>query len=386
MKRTLRGAKWLGLILVASASCHDTGAGPDPIPPAPGQVLWRNSTIQGTGRPGVDTAKVYAITADQVVYALDKQTGDIVWRHQVPPSNDLPGADVLALGSRVLVDAKDLYGLDAATGDIIWKFQPSVGAATGFYLIGENAGHAYVGARIGRGYLYSLNVLTGAQEWVVSIFADDSTRVFDPIVEDGVVYARFTVWRANGVYLGGAAAVDAATGRLLWSKQLPPAANPLTPMRAWSIAVGPAVVIVSGEDGHVFALDRATGGVVWTVPPYVSPPGATIPSPDQDIRAVAISGTTVVIGSNTGFVTAVRVNDGTKVWQATANRGSTGLLLAADGSDVYVLHAGGQLAAFDVATGTEPWLVDAGFVVGPRLDGDRLYGSGPKGVAAIAIH
>jgi len=278
-------------------------------------------------------------------------------------------------GSRVLVDGGDLFALDPSSGDVVWRFQPSNASGVGMFLIAADDQHAFVGARNGRGHLYSVALSDGQLQWDASLYPDDSTRVADPIIADGVVYARFHVWRANGVFVGGAAAVDATTGRIIWSVQLPFETTPRS-MITWADAIDPTHFFVSTDDGRVFALSRSDGQIQWIAPPRSS---------RVDIRPLAVAGSVLIVGSTDGTVTAVRTSDGMQLWQETANRGSITPAMVVNGNQVYVTHLGGYVGAFDVQTGQLAWLVDAGFAIGSRLLGDNLFGAGPFGAAAIKV-
>jgi hypothetical protein len=55
------------------------------------------------------------------------------------------------------------------------------------------------------------------------------------------------------------------------------------------------------------------------------------------------------------------------------------------GDQGFVTHLGGNVASFDVHSGKIVWVIDAGYAIGSRLLGDRLFGAGPSGASALRI-
>jgi outer membrane protein assembly factor BamB len=373
--RFIRCAGTGPVVLLFCLACGTETPLPTPPTGPSAAILWRNAAATGGGRPGIDSQRVYTFSLDQIVRALDAKTGQIVWSRTLDAAYGNSGLDVLAAGSRVLVDGGDLFALDPNDGSVLWRFQPSDASGVGLSLIDADQQHAFVGARNGRGHLYSVSLATGQQQWDASLYADDSTRVADPIVSGGVVFARFHVWRPDGIFLGGAAAADATTGKVLWSVVLPFETTPRS-MITWADALDETHLYISTDDGRVFALDRVTGQIQWTLAPV---------SARVDIRPLAVAGSTLIVGSTTGYVTAVRASDGGQLWQKTAQVGSVAPVIVSSGDQVFVTHVGGNVVSFDVQTGKIVWSLDAGYAIGSRLLGDQLFGAGPFGATAIKV-
>jgi outer membrane protein assembly factor BamB len=157
---------------------------------------------------------------DDSVYALNANTGALVWRYQTsnvaladvgaPPTISPRGRNGFTDGV-VYVTGKDkvVYALDLATGKLIWKFALARGTN------GDLAGTALAGDRIYVGSdtgVYALNATTGALVWHVLSQATffDSPAVTGPIGRQVLV---------AGSTEGSLYALSLATGATLWTQK-----------------------------------------------------------------------------------------------------------------------------------------------------------------------
>lgn len=257
-----------------------------------GKILWRNTTIPEEARqigtsaagttmwgpagagvwatPAIDPKRnaVYvgtgnsntpiSVTASNAVIAYDLTTGRRLWTTQLIVEDNLcpkgwkgPGVcnlrefDVtggiilreLPGGKRIVMagtKAGDVYGLDPdAEGRLVWRKQ--VHTPSGY---GGNWGFAADGQRL---YVNTPNLMP----------------------------------RAGGPIPGGIAALDFATGDQLWYTKPVPAKctwsteeslkrpSDCTSSQQAGLAAMPGVVFTGSVDGHVRALDTATGALLW---------------------------------------------------------------------------------------------------------------------------
>ena len=209
--------------------------------PFPGTAEFPN----GTSRPG------HNLYTNSIV-ALDLDTGELAWFHQVTP-HDLFDRDqvhtlmaTLEDGSEVIVSAGKsgvLVGLDPDDGTVLWR------------------------AEVGVHDNDDLEELDGPTTVNPGTYGGILTP---PSTADGVLYAA-TVDAATeltpdetayfgaplGTEDGEVSAVDAATGELLWEVDVP--GDPLG-----ATTVVNDLVLTVLLDGTILALDRADGGVVAT--------------------------------------------------------------------------------------------------------------------------
>lgn len=136
-----------------------------------------------------------------------------------------------------------LYALDAETGDLLWKFQPD-GALEGSPTVVD--GVVYFGCSAGN--LYALGTEEGVEQWR---FTEGNKFTSTPAVAEGMLYAGG--WD-NTLY-----GIDISDGEEKW---IYPTENPVS--AAPSIRDGTVYLIQNG--GSVVALDALEGGELWKHP------------------------------------------------------------------------------------------------------------------------
>lgn len=280
---------------------------------ATGREIWHVDTGGAVdGSPAVDERAVYVTSRDRRLYAVDRATGRTRWTVAFGP--DLPfswGFESFVSspaldGGSLFVGAGDggVYRIAPADGKVVWKF-PTGGRVRSTPAIDDGV----VYAASFDGVLYAIDAASGGLRWKFATEGasidsekwgfDRRSIVSSPAVADGVV--TFGSRDAHQY------ALDAATGRLLWKLAHPVAFTPDHQELAWcegSPAIGDGVSYVGSSDGHfVNAVELATGKERWR--------HAT---PQRVIGSPAISGDLVVAGGEDGQVFALDRKDGSLVW------------------------------------------------------------------------
>lgn len=228
-----------------------------------GRLIWRadiEPLEEDDGNWGgglaVDQGLVFAATGFAQVVALTAEGGQEVWRTDV--SGPLRAAPT-AFDGRVFAVTKDnqLFALNAKTGDVLWShtgFEETAG------LIGS-ASPAVDGDIVvvpySSGEIFALRVENGRQLWgenlaairradAVSALADIRGR---PVIDRGRVYAIS--------HSGRMVAIDLPTGRRLWEASLGGVNQP------W---VAGDFVFVLTSDALVAALTARDGRIRWLTP------------------------------------------------------------------------------------------------------------------------
>jgi outer membrane protein assembly factor BamB len=198
------------------------------------------------------------------LYALDANTGQYVWQHQIAERifGEMPtvanGMLYVACGYYA-TRVGALCALDAATGALLWEHGPE---GYGFFLTpAVSNGVVYAAATVevknNDNYivlnnLYALDAATGSLLWQSPLTPTVQQFQFaptTPAVANGVVY----IGSASFPY--GMYAIDAHTGRHLWQfRTTAPVSSP---------AVANGVVYLSTQDGNLYAFDAGTGAVLW---------------------------------------------------------------------------------------------------------------------------
>jgi outer membrane protein assembly factor BamB len=193
-----------------------------------------SSAAYGTDASGENLVVFGSTNPDDSVYALDAATGSLVWTYKTSngseqdvgasPLISAPGVDGIADGA-LYVEGKDrvVYALDLATGALLWSFNiatvnPTSGACVSSAALVDNT--LLVGSNVG---LFALNASTGAEDWNA---LSTATIASSPSISGG----RGERVAFVGGLFGDLYAVDVATGAVLWTEKTKPGfyASPAT--------------------------------------------------------------------------------------------------------------------------------------------------------------
>ena len=193
--------------------------------------------------------------------------------------------------------------------------------------------------------LYALAADAGTTLWTADIHGAGIPEP-SPAVVDGVVYI------AGG---GITQALDAGSGAPIWSVQN--GSNRSSP------TVDGGVVYIGSSDHKIYALDAATGAVLW----------ATAMSGDI-ASAPAVSGGKVYVGSTGGELDALDAETGEILWSAPTGNGIFSSPAVVDGT-VYAGSTDYNLYAFDANTGATRWsaYTDAPVLSSPAVANGIVY-------------
>jgi outer membrane protein assembly factor BamB len=316
-----------------------------------GQVLWQhtyNSKSIGPNGVVVDNGVLYGATAG-FAFALDPKTGKELWRNAtLVPKAQVKGGGELSQGfgidmqpqiangkiyisTAALLDGGIVYALDEKTGKTLWSFK-SVIDPVGKEIIGGGA-------------------------WNAPAIGPDGTVYFG----FGNMYqpeAVATSKPGKRLYTDSTVALDGATGKLKWYFQ-----GVQDDFHDWDMQISPILAKAGGRDlvldagkmGYVYAMDASSGKLVWKTKVGVH-------NGHDDDGTLALEGKlpkykyplTVEPGIVGGVETNMAVADGV-VYVPVANLASewktpqTGLGAANFGAGT------GELLALDVASGRILW-------------------------------
>jgi outer membrane protein assembly factor BamB len=356
-------------------------------------LIWRADQVSAAARPVLDDHAVYFQSIDHVASAVDKLTGKLLWKVQLPVAGDRHGTGLALVAGHLIVGDRDVFALDPSTGAVLWRFQPTVGAIPGFQRLSVDAATVYCGS--GSGNVYAIDAASGAQRWAAAVVADTAALVYNPIVSGGVVFVAYSSFRSPPLPgIGGVAAVDAATGRVLWTRLVPQPDPSLPTYNPDGVGVTADRVLVSSADGWLYALDRATGATSASIPRSIfetAPHAAN----SLEARTIAVSGSVVLVGSTTATtVTALAATDLHRLWiqssvpvspaidsSATLGLGSPSDIVL-DGELGYVVGAATTFGVLQLSDGKLLWSIKRHtlrtdgleqFLQGPGVDLDRIY-------------
>jgi outer membrane protein assembly factor BamB len=237
-----------------------------------------------------------------------------------------------------------LHAVDAATGRQAWQYPPQGDTTGGLFASDPGLGEdvVVIGSELNTGgivpkhsgVVYGIERATGSRLWCVA---------FDPAAAERVNCASYSVQGAGGLFgLGGAVDTRIVGG----------------------ITVAGDGAYFGLNNGHVFALDAATGEVRWSFT------GAR-----RDVWAApVVDENAVYVGSLDHHLYALDRGTGDLLWSEDMGAALAGTPSLRDGR-LYVGTFGSRLAALDAATGDEVWSVPTGNWVwsGPAFDNGTLF-------------
>lgn len=340
------------------------------------------------------------------LYAVDKNTGDLLWKHMVAEYNGVPGSV-----SRV---SPAVHGNDLIFGDV------------------ENASATHNGAS-----MMAVDQQKGTLRWITKVDTNPaavitgSAVVFNDTVYVGVSSIEETLARNNSyaccTFRGSIVALDANTGAILWKTFVvpenggvpggysggavwqPPAIDPsrgslfigtgnnysvpASVMTCWQQNESAACTAPNDFFDTALSLDLQTGEIkwskkfqnfdVWTLACLSAPPGTNCPAPSSPDFDFGGSGPNLLpnfvgFGQKSGIYWALNKDTGDVIWSSFVGPGGTlgGIEwgTATDGKRIYVAIANnghhpytlanngptitwGSWAALDVASGKIIWQI-----------------------------
>lgn len=218
-----------------------------------GNQVWRlNVGEKTTGGVGVGGSLVVVGTQKGVVYAYDI-AGKLQWKSKL--SSEVLSAPKYFDGM-VVVRTGDsrIYGINANDGSRKWVYDRSSPALTLRSSAGVVVDGGAVYAGFAGGKLAAIRADNGKILWEASVAqpkgVTEIERIADitslPVVDGPLIYAV--------AYQGRVAAVDRATGRVVWNRDISSLSG---------LSAEDARIYVSHAAGSVYALDYTTGKTFW---------------------------------------------------------------------------------------------------------------------------
>jgi outer membrane protein assembly factor BamB len=287
---------------------------------------------------------LYTGSGDGVLYALDAETGELVWSKegfgQLESTGAAAGDVIITAGYNQQVKA-----LNRMTGDEHWSYMTEYGVQAAPLIVRDRV-YIATDHRV-----YVLDLKSGQLIWKVST-GTEGAYMGAPAYEDGVIYTT------GGKLL---LALDAETGNELWRNE--------KDEMFLGLSVANGLIYVGNWDRKLYAFDQLTGEEKWSFTGgglFWSAPAAT----DDAVYA----------GSDQ-TVNALDPQSGELLWSFEAQSQSTSEPLIAGGV-VYVSDSSHEfprgprhLYALDAATGEELWAFETNstFLPAPALGENTIY-------------
>jgi outer membrane protein assembly factor BamB len=318
-----------------------TGNGIVALDAATHSVAWRFTTGEAVMlAPTVTNDRIYFGSHTTQVYAVDLQ-GTELWRYDM--DNWVFDSPAVANGMVYVGSAAKFVALDAATGGEVWIIDFGTWVEISWSEVVD--GVIYLGTA--HGELLAIDAITGVEQWrfLVPTFAEATEATPGtftpspwirnaPVVADGIVYF--------GCGDGHVYAVEAATGKERWNLDTGRSGQP-------NVAVDNNVVYAVTHE-NVYALGAQDGSAIW----HVKVNGGIWYAPvvTEDLLVVSYDR---VRGRLTGLDLATGETRWTYVYSENPKLYYEFTNMNVRNTQLYAGSSGQGLFALDIATGTVIW-------------------------------
>ncbi len=289
------------------------------------EVVWDESVGDGVEHyfsrlsPTVAFDKVFAASRFGDAYAFDLETGNEVWHIDLSDINDELGffddavsariaGGVVAGYNKVFLGSEngDVFALDAETGELVWQAK-----VPGEVISQPALDSNLVVVNTASGALVALDVETGEQKW-------KTDQSVPPLSLRGVSGVAIN---SGGAFVGLASGEIAVfileSGQQGWTKEIGEPSGATELQRIVDVDVTPVVfgdkVFAISSNGNLAAIDLRTGREVWK-------------RKYSSFRKLSIAGNQIYATDIQGHVYAINRNSGMELWSnlQLTNRGTTG--------------------------------------------------------------
>jgi outer membrane protein assembly factor BamB len=317
--------------------------------------------------PVLSENRIFQLTDDGVLSAVDKYTGHVLWSHQL---GALSAASPAVVGNTVYAtvlsrapgaEGGRVAALNTLNGDIRWSRDLPSRSESSPLLDG---GRLFFGSEDGT--VYALNAHTGQTVW--TYHAAGAVKA-SPTLANGVLYF--------GDYSGHVQAISEQTGKRLWLASSEGALFGSGTFYS-TAAVIYGRVFLGNTDGRVYAYDASTGRLDWAYQTgayvYASPAVTNAPG----------LGPTIYLGSYNGSFYALNARTGHVDWSYEAGGKISGSATIV-GRVVYFSDLGTHRTyGLGISTGQVEFTMDTGAFDPVISDGKRIYLTGYTGLYDLA--
>jgi len=328
----------------------------------PFRKLWRYTERPLLEFPPIFVAgRLYAVNNSGNAFALDADTGRVLWETRVGRLN--ASSPAYAHHSLYIVNLVPghVVRLNAKTGKVMWKRSLPARAESSPLVIRRTL---YFGCE--NGEMFALNAFNGRTRWSTPLGGPIKSA---PAYLDGALYV--------GDYGGEMNKVDARSGRLVWqSGSLGPGFGGTGEFYS-TPAVAYGRVYAGNNDGRVYSFDTTDGTLAWSY----STGGYVYSGPT--VANTVHSPPTVFIGSFDGNVYALDAEDGSVRWSRSAGGQVIGSLSAV-GEIVYASEFTDKTTTgFMMRSGREVFHYPKGTYTPVISDGHRIFLTGYSSITAL---
>jgi len=359
----------------AQTPVEEVTAGPSAIdadattytPPAGDWPWWRGPTFDG--HAPCDTAPVQ----------FGEET-NVIWRTGIPGrgngSPTVSGDKVFLATAARAKQEQMIVALNRATGDLLWTVALNQGGFPSASQMHNKSTHAngtvaVNGEAVFAAFLHHGSVTAYAVDYEGELLWERELGPFNSkfgYAPSPVIYKSVVIFAADNRGGGYLAAVDQASGEIVWRKARPAVATYSSPVVAH--VAGRDQLLISGNQ-EVVSYDPATGDENWSCPGTAEATCGTVVWTDDMVFA---SG-----GYPQRETVAVDAATGEQVWQNRTQCYEQSMLVV--GEYLYAVNDDGIAFCWHAATGKEQWKKRLGGDVSASLVfcGGNIYAANESG-------
>jgi outer membrane protein assembly factor BamB/tRNA A-37 threonylcarbamoyl transferase component Bud32 len=310
-----------------------------PIPDNTIQPIWTFASadeIRGTAL--YNRGIVYFGSYDHHLYAVNAETGNIVWKYLTDGgivSRPALGEDSIFIGS----EDERLHVLSARSGSLLWTYYTKGPIRSSPYIA---HGHVFVGSDDMS--LHAVNINGGRGIWQIDTIGEIRST---PFVTQEEVYA--------GNESGEFYCVD-FRGGIKWRYK---AKRAITS----SAIVADGTVFFCSLDSYIYALDAKSGYLIWR---FKMDKGS--------ISSPCVAENLLYTGAIDGNIYCVNTNNAKEVWRFQTENQVTGSPIVVE-EELYCGSVDGNLYCLDRQTGQLHWKFNTNHPITatPAAGNDRIY-------------
>jgi outer membrane protein assembly factor BamB len=291
-----------------------------------GKDIWRYKSDARISAVGAGDGLVVAGTLDGELIAIDGSTGEEKWKAKI--NSEVIAAPTIGQNN-VVVHSNDgrVSAYDHDTGERRWFWNHELPSLTvrGGSPVTLAPNIVFVGNDDGT--LTALSLADGRQMWDLPIGSAEGRTELERMADvDGAPVIDGTTLLATS-FKRDTVAIDGPSGRPMWTRENGGMGG---------IGIGSAAAVVTDPDGSVWALDKSSGGSLWS--------NTTLAR--RLVTAPAVQGDYAVVADYKGYVHWMRLDNGEVVARERAGGDPIkGQPVVADGI-LIVQNTEGKLTAF----------------------------------------
>ncbi len=316
--------------------------------------------------PALSGERLFQLSDDGVLYALNKHNGHILWRTPVGVlSASSPAVSGKTVYATVLRRGHYVHGgrvvaVNYVTGKIKWSRNlPSESESSPLL----DRGKLYFGSQ--NGTVYALNAQNGNVLW--TYHANGAVKA-SPTLKNGVLYF--------GDYSGQVQAISEQTGRRFWRSRSEGALLGSGTFYSTAAAVY-GRIFLGNTDGRVYAYDASSGKLDWA---YQT--GAYVYSSPAVTNAPGL-GPTIYVGSYDGRFYALNARTGHVQWSYNAHGRISGSPTIVGNVVYFADLATHTTIGLGISTGRVVFTMHSGSFDPVITDGTNLYLTGYTGIYGL---